>query len=150
MRTSSSQPRFAILGLLLVFCLASCNGGESAPTAPSDALSFSDGVTIGIENEPCTAPAIGPINCRFVASPEFGGRGDLSFNWRIENPANGRASQGPPGPSIRPSLPCDFSSGVVQFEVLVKLLVWRTGITEFVSTITRTARITRAAGACGT
>jgi|SRR5687768_8798905 len=144
-------PRFGpvVLVFPIVFCFMSCNRGEGTPTSPLAAFLFSEGITIAIQNEPCIAPATGGMSCSFVVMATFS-RQDLSFNWRIENPANGRASQGPPGPQINPSLPCDFSSGVARFEVLVKLFVWRTRIPEFTDTVTRTATITRAPGACGT
>lgn len=139
------RPGSVALTLCIVFCLMSCNRGEGTPTSPS----FSEGITIAIQNEPCIAPATGGMSCSFVATPQFGEQ-DLRFNWRIENPANGRASVGPPGPQINPTLTCDFSSGIARFEVLVKLIVWRAGLPEDTETVTRTATITRAAGACGT
>ena len=133
------------LTMSIAFCLMSCNRGQGTPTSPS----FSEGITIAILNEPCIAPATGGMSCSFVVMPQVG-IDSLRFNWRIENPANGRASQGPPGPQINPTLLCDFSSGVARFEVLVKLFVWRIGFPEDTETVTRTATITRAPGACGT
>jgi hypothetical protein len=148
MTRDAHKSLFVALGLLTVVCLPSCSGGEEAtPTAPTNALWFSESVTIGIQNEPCIAPATGPLSCRFVALPFE--RTDLDFRWRLENPANGRATT-IFGPSTSLALPCDFSSGVARFEIVVKLLVWRTGRPEFTDTKTRNVVINRAAGACGT
>ena len=74
----------------------------------------------------------------------------LSFGWRIENPANGRAIEGGGGGYLsRLPLNCEFSSGVATFEVVVKLSVYHYGLATS-GTVTRSAVITRAPGECGT
>ena len=73
----------------------------------------------------------------------------LSFGWRIENPANQRAVQGGAAWNSTLTLDCTFSSGVARFEVVVKLGVYHYGLAKS-GTVTRTATIMRAPGACGT
>jgi hypothetical protein len=136
-------PRLCALALSLLSGFA-CS--SPTPTGPSP----EDGFSIGIENEPCIAPAAGSISCQFTVLPATRrDDGRYRYGWRIENPANGRASQG--GGAWNSSLPlqCEFSSGVARFEVLVKLSVYDYGLAK-TGIVTRSALITRTPGACGT
>jgi hypothetical protein len=133
---------------VFTFCLsllgaAACNGDKSSmPTGPSP----TDGVSIGIENEPCVASANGTLSCRFIVLPSPPDPAK-TFSWRIEIPATGRAVQGG-ALGILP-VSCEIAPGLARFDVVVKLIVYSYAL-DSTATISRPAVITRAPGACGT
>ena len=140
------RPSAFAVCLLLIGVVACSSDSPSMPTRPSPA----DGFSIGIENEPCVASANGSLSCQFVVLP-VAKRNDsgLVFGWRIENPANGRASQGGAAWSSFLPIPCEMAPGVARFDVVVKLSVYSYGL-DNTGTVTRSVVITRAPGACGT
>jgi hypothetical protein len=122
--------------------IAACKGDTpSAPSGPSP----TDGLAIGIENEPCVASATGTLSCRFIVLPWYDPA--RTFSWRIEIPATGRAVQGG-AVGILP-VSCELAPALARFDVVVKLIVYSYAL-DNTATISRPAVITRVPGACGT
>lgn len=140
-------PWLLVICSSLSFCVAACGNSEpSTPTAPSP----TEGVSIGIMNEPCAAPATGPVSCQFTVLPETQrGNLQLQFGWRYTNPANSRAVAGGAAWSSQLPLDCTFSAGLARFEVVVTLFVTHLGLGT-TGTVNRSVVVTRTPGDCGT
>ena len=124
-----------VLSVPALVLLPSCSPeSPSGPSAPA--------VTIRVENEPCVAPATGPVSCTFVAVAS----GADGWTWGFLDTRFGRGP-GYPGPRVSPVLDCSFSSGAANFDVMVRLSVrFPSGS---MTNSNRTVQMTRAASACG-
>jgi hypothetical protein len=134
----SSGLRFVVLGWCL--SLAACGRSSASPTAPTDRPPQA----FRIDNEPCVAPATGPVSCRFVADPESSAN---FYQWRFLNSVTGRGV-GLPGPRVSPELDCTFGPGATSFTVIAAVSVLYPD--GSINNGERRVAITRAAGACGT
>ena len=114
---------------------ADCGG----PTIQPLVVSFS------VRNTPCIAPSAAAVSCQFAVALT-GGLPPYSYEWQFRSP-NGRLAE-ERGTIVSPTLGCDYSAGVVQFNLAVTLTVRQSGGNPV--TITGNQAITRAAGACGT
>lgn len=101
-----------------------------------------------VTGAPCVAPAIGNVSCTFSAVAT-GGQGPFTYSWTFTNPANPLAPTVQlSGETVSPAFGCDFSSGVVTFNVSVSVTI--TPASGLAATLNGTQPITRAPGACST
>ena len=159
MTRRSSQSFF--LAAIALFAIGVACSKEDAPTTPTSIFGPQPPATFRIDDQPCVAPAIGAVSCRFVVtSPGIfvpipvNGPAEYdssnSYNWRFTNPANGRGVE-VNGVAWRPPMDCTFipgTPGVSTYTISVTLTVYK--IREYFTTGTGTVQITRPPGACGT
>ena len=152
----------AIAIVVILAVAAGCGGGNgpssttttvpptSTTTSTTTTAASTSTTTVGpsgvitIQNAPCVADASGPVTCTFVGSAS-GFTGTPTFAWTFVVPTGTRAAQA--GPTARPELGCNFSTGVATFQIDVTLVI-TSGTQTF--TVAGLQQITRKQGACNT